>query len=92
MAEMVLKLSRDPESGRPVVVVELHSDSDSLPFEHEDSHRKIIEELIGRGLIGSGEDPKLIISRADKKGNSLPVEGHTGSESDRETGKQAGSH
>ena len=87
MAEMVLKLSRDPASGRPVVVVELHSDSDSLPFEHEDSHRKIIEEL-----IGSGEDPKLIISRADKKGNSLPVEGHTGSESDRETGKQAGSH
>jgi hypothetical protein len=88
MAEMVLKLSRDPSSGRPVVVVELHSDADSLPFEHEESHRKIIENLIGRGLIGQGEDPELIISRADKKGNPLPPEGETTPAS--EPHKQAG--
>ena len=73
MAEMVLKLSRDPASGRPLVVVELHSDADSLPFEHEEAHRKILEQLIGKGLIGVGEDAELVITRSDKAGNVLPT-------------------
>ena len=72
MAEMVLKLSRDPASGKPVVVVELHSDADSLPFEHEETHRKVIEILIGKGLIAEGESPALVITRLDKKGQPLP--------------------
>ena len=72
MAEMVLKLTRDPSSGKPLVVVELHSDADSLPFEHEEAHRKILEQLIGKGLIGAGEDTELVITRSDKAGNILP--------------------
>ncbi|MCE2804773.1 MAG: hypothetical protein LW700_06115 [Gemmataceae bacterium] len=75
MAEMVLKLSRDPASGKPVVVVELHSDADSLPFEHEETHRKVIETLVGKGLISQGEDPTLVITRLDKKGQPLPESG-----------------
>jgi len=73
MAEMVLKLTRDPSSGRPLVVVELHSDADSLPFEHEEAHRKILEQLIGRGLLEPGETAELVITRSDKAGNPIPT-------------------
>ena len=50
MAELLIILRRDPVSGKQNIVVKLESDSDALPIEHEDMHRKIVETLVGKGM------------------------------------------
>ena len=50
MAELVLRLRVDPATGRREVVVDYHSDSDALPIEHEDEHRRLAGKIVEGGL------------------------------------------
>lgn len=50
MAELVLRLRVDPVTGRREVVVDYASDSDALPIEHEDEHRRLAGAVIEGGL------------------------------------------
>lgn len=49
MAEMLIILRRDPQSGKQNIVVKLESDPDALPIEHEQMHRKLVEKLVAGG-------------------------------------------
>jgi hypothetical protein len=59
MAELTLRLRVDPATGKREVVVDYSSDSDALPIEHEDEHRRLAGKVVEGGL-GSG---KVDISR-----------------------------
>lgn len=50
MAELVLRLRVDPATGRREVVVDYSSDSDALPIEHEDEHRRLAGKVVEGGL------------------------------------------
>lgn len=50
MAELVLRLRVNPETGRREVVVDYSSDSDALPIEHEDEHRRLAGKVVEGGL------------------------------------------
>jgi len=50
MAELTIILRRDPQSGKQNIVVKLDSDPDSLPIEHEQLHKRLIEKLVGKGI------------------------------------------
>jgi len=50
VAELVLRLRVDPATGRREVVVDYHSDSDALPIEHEDEHRRLAGKVVEGGL------------------------------------------
>ena len=50
MAEMIIMLRRDPQSGKQNIIIKLNSDADALPYEHEQMHRELVEKLIGKGL------------------------------------------
>lgn len=69
MAEMIIMLRRDPQTGKQNITVKLNSDADALPYEHEQMHRELVQKLVGRGL-----DPEdlgeLIIER---EGTSEPA-------------------
>jgi len=54
VAELVLRLRVDPATGRREVVVDYHSDSDALPIEHEDEHRRLAGKVVEGGLNGAG--------------------------------------
>lgn len=54
MADLVLRLRVDPATGRREVVVDYHSDSDALPIEHEDEHRRLAGKVVEGGLNGPG--------------------------------------
>ncbi|MBA3393636.1 MAG: hypothetical protein H0T89_13385 [Deltaproteobacteria bacterium] len=54
MADLVLRLRVDPATGRREVVVDYHSDSDALPIEHEDEHRRLAGKVVEGGLDGPG--------------------------------------
>jgi hypothetical protein len=70
MAEMIIILRRDPETGRQNIVVKLDSDPDALPIEHEELHRRLVEKLVGKGL--KPEDlGEVIVTR---EGDVQPVQ------------------
>jgi hypothetical protein len=49
MAEMLILLRRDPQTGRQNIIVKLDSDPDALPLEHEQLHRRLVEKLLAGG-------------------------------------------
>lgn len=70
MADMLIILRRDPQTGKQNIIVKLESDPDALPIEHEQMHKKLIEKLIGKGLDPE-ELGELIIER---EGATEPVQ------------------
>jgi hypothetical protein len=70
MAEMIIRLRCDPETGKRDIIVSLESDADALPNEHEALHRRLVEKLIGQGLITADEAGKLIVEREEQKGGA----------------------
>lgn len=72
MAEMIIMLRRDPNTGKQNIIVKLDSDPDALPIEHEQLHRKLVKDLIGTGL-----DPEdmgeLIVEREPEGQPAQPI-------------------
>ena len=50
MPEAVLTLRLNPSTGERTLIINYESDSDAMPFEHEDEHRAFVEQLLGRPL------------------------------------------
>jgi hypothetical protein len=63
MAEMIIQLRRDPQTGKQTVTIKLHSDPDALPHEHEQMHRELVEKLINKGLLSAEELENVVIER-----------------------------
>ena len=72
MAEMLIILRRDPQTGKQNIVVKLDSDPDALPIEHEQLHKRLVEKLVGKGL-----DPEdlgeIIVEREEQAEPAAPV-------------------
>lgn len=47
MAEMIIMLRRDPNTGKQNIIIKLDSEPDALPHEHEQMHRSLVEKLTG---------------------------------------------
>lgn len=87
MAELLIILKRDPQSGKQNIVVKLDSDPDALPIEHEQLHKRLVEKLVGKGL--KPEDlGEVIITR---EGDAQPVQPtQQPNEGERQKAAQAG--
>lgn len=70
MAEMTIHLRTNPDSGKKDIIVELHNDADSMPHEHEEKHRQLIDQLIEGGMLNATEVGKIIIERNDENPTS----------------------
>jgi len=72
MAEMIIMLRRDKNTGRQNIIVKLDSDPDALPMEHEQLHRKLVEKLVGKGI-----DPEdlgeIVIERESESPHKSPT-------------------
>ncbi len=65
MAEMTIRLITNPDTGKKDIVVKLHSDPDSLPHEHEQLHKQLVEKLIEGGTIKASDSGNLVIEREE---------------------------
>lgn len=63
MATMTLRLEIDPLTKKKNVWVKLESDSDALPGEHEEQHKRLVEALIAGGTVKPEELGTLVIER-----------------------------
>ena len=75
MPELTISLRCDPETGKRDIVVQLSSDADALPVEHEQLHRNLVDKLVNGGIINASEAGKLVVEREPEKGTAaeLPV-------------------
>jgi len=64
MAELIIQLRRNPQTGKHDIIVKLYSDPDALPIEHERLHREHVAKLLGRDPAELGE---LIVTREQEK-------------------------
>jgi len=62
MAELTIRLRRDPATGKQDIVISMRSDEDALPHEHEQAHRAAVEKILGKGNVG-----KVIIERESEE-------------------------
>jgi len=72
VAEVIIRLVVDPTTGKKNVVIGYRADADAMPIEHEDAHRKIVDQLIEGGALTAAELGEIVVER----------ESHTGIEAD----------
>ena len=75
MAELTIRLTIDPDTGKKNVVIAYHSDDDALPMEHEDEHRRLVNRLIEGGALSAAEVGTIVVERESSTG--APVESPT---------------
>ncbi len=63
MAELNIRLQIDPETGKKNLIIEYESDSDMLPIEHEEEHRRLVNELVEGGVVKAEELGKVTVKR-----------------------------
>jgi hypothetical protein len=74
MAEMTIRLRCDPATGKNDIIISLRSDEDSLPIEHEQRHRALVEKLIDGGLLKPSELGQIVVEREGfTEGSTVPV-------------------
>lgn len=75
MGELTIRLRVDPATGRKNVVIQLDSDADALPIEHEQEHKGLVNRLFEAGLLKEAELGKVIVERLpDAAGVAAPAE------------------
>ncbi|MCR9201540.1 MAG: hypothetical protein NXI04_23095 [Planctomycetaceae bacterium] len=66
MAEMTIRLQTDPVSGKKNILVSLKSDEDSMPHEHEQQHKQLVEKLIEGGVLSAADAGRVIVEREEE--------------------------
>jgi hypothetical protein len=73
MPEMTIRLRRDPATGKQDIVISLSADADSLPHEHEQQHKALVEKLIHGGLLKPAEVGQIVVEREEEKKGQTPA-------------------
>jgi FtsH ternary system domain X3-analog len=73
MATLTLRLEIDPVTHKKNVWVKYDSDSDALPQEHEEQHKKLVEALIAGGTVTPEELGTLTIEREGQGAAKAPA-------------------
>lgn len=63
MPTLILRLEVDPTTKKKNVWVKYESDSDALPMEHEEQHKKLVEALLAGGAVTLEELGTITIER-----------------------------
>jgi len=72
MPQLTIRLRCDPQTGKKDIIISLRSDEDTLPHEHEQQHKVLVDKLIEGGLLKAGEAGKVIVEREEDDRQSLP--------------------
>jgi len=63
-SRMTIRFEVDPKTGERNIIVSYESEPDALPMEHEDEHRRLVNQLIEGGVIPAEEAGKVKVERA----------------------------
>ena len=68
MGEINIRFKFDTTTGKKEIVIEYESDSDAMPVEHERRHRRIVEQLVGQGVLKPEEADGVKVERVRPQG------------------------
>jgi hypothetical protein len=63
MSEIMIKLIYNLKTGKKDVLIDFVSDIDALPIEHERDHKKLVQELLGKGVLTPDELGEVAVRR-----------------------------
>jgi hypothetical protein len=89
MAEVTIQLQIDPQSGKKNVIIRYRSDEDALPVEHEEDHRRLVDQLVEGGVLKAQELGKVVVERESAEGVPAETPREQG-EQQRESVKEPG--
>ena len=64
MGEISIRFRMNMKTGKKDIYIDFESDEDAMRHEHEKEHKKIIERLVGAGLLEACEAGGAIVERA----------------------------
>lgn len=70
MPELTIRLRCNPETGKKEIIIDMTSDQDALPHEHEQQHRALAERIMNGKLSTSD---KLEVERVEEKAPAGPA-------------------
>ena len=70
MAEMIIMLRRDPNTGKQNIIIKLDSEPDVLSMEHDQKHRELVGKLLGKKPEDFGE---VLVEREGETQPAGPV-------------------
>jgi hypothetical protein len=70
VASLILRLQVDPATGRKDVIIQYESDADALPMEHEEEHRRLVDQLIAGGTLKDSEVGRVLVRRDTPAGQA----------------------
>ena len=63
MAETKIRLIYNLETGKKDLFIDLVSEADALPIEHEKMHRELVAQLLGQGILQADELGDITVER-----------------------------
>jgi DNA-binding GntR family transcriptional regulator len=88
VASLTIRLEIDPTTQKKNVIIKYDSDSDALPQEHEEQHKRLVDALIKNGTLkaedlghihiereGQGAAPKPSATPEAGEGQKVPQKG-----------------
>jgi hypothetical protein len=60
LAAITIKLRYNKRTGKKDIVIEYESEEDMTGWEHEKEHKRIVEELVGKGVLEDEEFGQVI--------------------------------
>ena len=67
MGDITIRFRMNVETGKKDIVVEYEGDDDALPHEHERRHKEIVEQLLGKGVLGKDDTGNITVERLRAK-------------------------
>lgn len=67
MANIVIRLTYNLETGKKDILIDYTSEDDALPIEHERDHREFIEDLLGKGVLEPDEVGNVRVQRVTEQ-------------------------
>jgi hypothetical protein len=65
MPRLILRLHRDAKAARRDIYVDLLADEDSVPFEHEQQHKSLVDQIFHGGTLRLAREGRVVVERAE---------------------------
>ena len=63
MSDVTIRLVSNPKTGKRDIYIDYESEDDALPFEHEEDHRGVVEQLLGQGILDPDDIGQVKVGR-----------------------------
>ena len=80
MGEIQIRFRMNMETGKKDILIEYDGDEDAMRHEHEREHRRIVETLVGKGVLREDEVGDVKVQRGNQEQTRTPEQTGSGPE------------